>query len=149
MPRPGVQVLLTALLAGVALLLLAAEPTPTHEPSPEARRPAARSGAVKQSKRGAQQRRRARSREQQPTAERIREIQQALIRAGYLASAPTGKWDTSTVQAMRRFQKAHGHSETGKPDALSLIKLGLGPETAGKAAPRPASGEAVRNAREP
>lgn len=71
------------------------------------------------------------------------------MRAGYLASAPTGKWDTSTVQAMRRFQKAHGHSETGKPDALSLIKLGLGPETAGKAAPRPASGEAVPNPREP
>lgn len=58
--------------------------------------------------------------------------------AGYFMAEPTGKWDGATEAAMRRFQKERGHPETGKPDALSLIKLGLGPETAGQSAPRPA-----------
>ncbi len=85
----------------------------------------------------AQRRRRRRRRGQQrPTAERIREIQQALIRAGCLEGKPTGRWDAKSRAAMRRLQEESGLPVTGKLDARSLVKLGLGSETAGVAAPR-------------
>ena len=58
--------------------------------------------------------------------ERIEEIQQALIREGYLASEPTGKWDDATRSAMRRYQDKNGFKATGLPEAKSLMKLGLG-----------------------
>ncbi len=58
--------------------------------------------------------------------DRIVEIQQALIRAGYLKPEPTGKWDEPTRQAMLRFQEEHGFPTTGMPEAKSLMKLGLG-----------------------
>lgn len=57
---------------------------------------------------------------------RIEEIQQALIREGYLAQEPTGKWDDATRSAMRRYQDKNGFSTTGLPEAKSLMKLGLG-----------------------
>lgn len=59
--------------------------------------------------------------------DRIREIQQALIRSHYLEGDPTGKWDAATHDAMLRYQQDNGFSETGLPDAKSLMKLGLGP----------------------
>ena len=59
--------------------------------------------------------------------QRIEEIQSALAGAGYLHGQPTGQWDTSTRDAMRRYQTANGFSATGLPDAKSLMKLGLGP----------------------
>lgn len=52
-------------------------------------------------------------------------------------SAPTGKWDDSTADAVRKFQSSNGLNPTGKLDALTLQKLGLGSETAGLAAPTP------------
>ncbi len=70
-----------------------------------------------------------------PTADRIEEIQSGLSRAGYYKGAPTGKWDASTVDAMKRFQQANGLTPTGKIDALSLQKLGLGSDVAGLSAP--------------
>jgi peptidoglycan hydrolase-like protein with peptidoglycan-binding domain len=93
----------------------------------------------------AQRRRRRRRRGQQrPSAERIREIQQALIRAGYLEGKPTGRWDAKTRAAMRRLQEENGLPVTGKLDARSLVKLGLGSETAGVAAPHPLPPEPVQ-----
>lgn len=74
-----------------------------------------------------------------PTAERISEIQSALARGGYYRGDPNGKWDSSTVDAMRKFQEDHGLDGTGKIDALSLQKLGLGSEIAGVDAPHPAA----------
>ena len=71
-----------------------------------------------------------------PQPARIQEIQQALIDRGYLATPATGKWDAASMEAMRRFQHDNGMDETGKFDALSLIRLGLGPPTAGVGAPR-------------
>jgi len=59
--------------------------------------------------------------------ERIEEIQQALIQAGYLNGTATGQWDDPTRGAMRRFQTEHGFPATGLPEAKSLMKLGLGP----------------------
>lgn len=105
------------------------------------------SGAVIElaQRRASQRRREPRRGQQQPTPARIREIQQALIREGYLTGEPTGKWDAASSEAMRRYQQAHGHPITGKPDALSLIKLGLGPKTAGQAAPRPKTSREAAN----
>ena len=59
--------------------------------------------------------------------DRVREIQQALARDGYLKSEPSGIWDEPTHAAMLRYQNDHGFSPTGLPDAKSLMKLGLGP----------------------
>jgi peptidoglycan hydrolase-like protein with peptidoglycan-binding domain len=72
-----------------------------------------------------------------PTPDRIREIQAALKREGALETEPNGKWDKTTVEAMTKYQGDHGLNPTGKIDALTLQKLGLGSETAGKGAPTP------------
>lgn len=72
-----------------------------------------------------------------PAPDRIGEIQAALVKDGSYAGVPTGKWDDSTAAALRRYQSAHGLSPTGKLDALTLEKLGLGSETAGVAPPTP------------
>jgi peptidoglycan hydrolase-like protein with peptidoglycan-binding domain len=73
-----------------------------------------------------------------PTPQRISEIQQALAKNGAYTAAPNGKWDTSTVEAMKKFQGAHGLTPSGKLDAKTLQQLGLGSQTAGIAAPTPA-----------
>jgi len=65
--------------------------------------------------------------QQQPTPERYREIQQALIDRGYLEGEPTGRWDPASIEALKRFQGDQQLQPTGKIDALSLIRLGLGP----------------------
>jgi peptidoglycan hydrolase-like protein with peptidoglycan-binding domain len=62
-----------------------------------------------------------------PQPERIQEIQQALVQAGYLNAQPNGRWDNQTREAMRRYQADHGFPVTGLPEAKSLMKLGLGP----------------------
>jgi len=72
-----------------------------------------------------------------PDPARIREIQQALAREGFYQGEPTGKWDPQTVSAMKGFQQAKGLAPTGKIEALSLQKLGLGSATAGLAPPEP------------
>lgn len=64
----------------------------------------------------------------QPTPERNKEIQQALIDRGYLAPPPTGVWGLESVDALRRFQQEHNLNATGKLDSLTLIALGLGPK---------------------
>jgi peptidoglycan hydrolase-like protein with peptidoglycan-binding domain len=70
-----------------------------------------------------------------PTPERISEIQSALQREGALGVELNGKWDSATVEAMKKYQGNHGLNPSGKIDALTLHKLGLGSETAGKGAP--------------
>jgi len=72
-----------------------------------------------------------------PTPERIEEIQTALASAGSYHGEPNGKWDQPTIDAMKDFQGSHGITATGKIDALTLQKLGLGSEIAGKGAPLP------------
>jgi peptidoglycan hydrolase-like protein with peptidoglycan-binding domain len=72
-----------------------------------------------------------------PTPDRIREIQGALNREGAFGGQPTGKWDDATVNAMKKFQENQGLNPTGKIDAGTLVKLGLGSDTAGKGAPIP------------
>jgi peptidoglycan hydrolase-like protein with peptidoglycan-binding domain len=72
-----------------------------------------------------------------PTSDRISEIQQALSKDGSFGGTANGKWDDSTVDAMRKFQGTHGLNPSGRLDAPTLQKLGLGSQTAGVAAPTP------------
>jgi peptidoglycan hydrolase-like protein with peptidoglycan-binding domain len=72
-----------------------------------------------------------------PTADRIQEIQGALAREGYYQGDPSGKWDDGTQDAIRRFQEEHALTGSGKIDAPTLQKLGLGSDIAGVSAPRP------------
>jgi len=71
-----------------------------------------------------------------PTPDRISEIQSALSRGGYYDGEPTGKWDSKTVSALQNFQSANNLDVSGKIDAPSLQKLGLGSDIAGVSAPK-------------
>jgi len=72
-----------------------------------------------------------------PTPDRITEIQSSLVRGGYYQGEPNGKWDANTIAAMQKFQSANGLDPSGKLDATSLQKLGLGSGIAGVSAPKP------------
>ena len=72
-----------------------------------------------------------------PTSDRITEIQTALAHGGYYQGDPNGRWDGNTVAALQKFQSANGIEPSGKLDAPSLQKLGLGSDIAGVSAPRP------------
>jgi peptidoglycan hydrolase-like protein with peptidoglycan-binding domain len=102
------------------------------------KKPAASSSAKKSHKRKSSRKLSRWERGQKaPTPDRITEIQQALAKEGSFTGTPNGKWDDSTVDAMRRFQDAHGLNPSGKLDAKTLQQLGLGSQTAGVAAPLP------------
>jgi peptidoglycan hydrolase-like protein with peptidoglycan-binding domain len=77
-----------------------------------------------------------------PTPDRISEIQRALAKDGSFAGTPNGKWDPSTVDAMKKFQESHRLNPSGKLDAKTLQQLGLGSQTAGVAPPLPPMGSA-------
>jgi peptidoglycan hydrolase-like protein with peptidoglycan-binding domain len=79
-----------------------------------------------------------------PTADRISEIQTALAKDGSFGGTPNGKWDDSTVSAMKKYQVVHGLNPTGRLDAPTLQKLGLGSTTAGVAAPQTPPGAVSR-----
>ena len=65
----------------------------------------------------------------EPTPERYKQFQEALIAKGYLHGDATGKWDDASADAMRRFQRDQNLEPTGKPNqSLSIIALGLGPK---------------------
>ena len=59
--------------------------------------------------------------------ERAQAIQEALIREHYLSGEPTGTWNQSSEDAMRRYQTDHGWQSKEVPDSRALISLGLGP----------------------
>ena len=85
-----------------------------------------------------------RSRQLQPTPDRYKEIQQALVSKGYLKSEPTGAWNQESVDALRRFQQDQSLEASGKIDSLSLIALGLGPKRE-TASAKPAAPPATTN----
>ncbi len=82
--------------------------------------------------------------QQQPTPERYREIQEALIARGYLEGPATGVWGPESVEALRRFQQDNHLDATGKINSLSLIALGLGPKRDSAALNGQAKAEAVQ-----
>ena len=61
-------------------------------------------------------------------SERATEIQQALIKNGYLSGEPSGVWDGQSAAAMQKFQGDNGWQTKITPDSRALIKLGLGPQ---------------------
>lgn len=59
---------------------------------------------------------------------RATEIQNALVRSGYLSdSQASGHWDAQTEAAMQKFQADNGWQTKLIPDSRAIIKLGLGP----------------------
>jgi hypothetical protein len=86
---------------------------------------------------------------------RAREIQEALLREHYLTGQPSGVWDETSQDAMRRYQQAQGWQTKTVPDSRALIRLGLGPDhehllnpesamTTGPALPQPQAKPQVR-----
>ncbi len=66
--------------------------------------------------------------QQQPTADRYKQIQQALADKGYFQGPADGSWNAGSVEALKRFQKDQNLDPDGKIGSLSLIALGLGPK---------------------
>ena len=62
-------------------------------------------------------------------SERVTEIQNALIKAGYLDGPPSGQYDEPTIGAMKQFQSKSGLPGNGMPSALALKKLGVSKRT--------------------
>src|ERR1700688_4054192 len=130
---PATLVLLLAAESGVS----AAKPVPAKPKSAASKAPgSAASGKAHVKKTSKHSKRRERG-QKTPTPDRITEIQQALAKDGSFRGTSNGKWDDSTVEAMKKFQAGHGLNPSGKLDAQTLQKLGLGSQTAGVAAPMP------------
>lgn len=126
--RPGVLILM-AVLAGTACLAetssasskktaTSSAKTTTHSKAKS--HSASRKG--KHSKRVSW-----RNRQQKMDSERVRQVQEALIREHYLTGQPTGVWDQKSQNAMVRLQGENGWQTKVVPDSRALIKLGLGP----------------------
>lgn len=139
-------ILPTLLLSLVAGLGVSAEAAQTQTAKKKSATGSSKAGGSKSSSSGKKGTRRSRRQPGQkvPTKDRISEIQSALTKEGSYTGEPNGKWDDSTVAAMKKYQAAHGLNPTGKLDARTLQKLGLGSTTAGAAAPMPPPGAVSR-----
>ena len=127
--RPTHLILLSLLVMGLGV-------SPCWSSAPTTAKKKARSSSSHKGKSGKSSRRQVG--QKAPTPQRISEIQQALAKNGAYAGTPNGKWDASTVEAMKKFQGTHGLTPSGKLDAKTLQQLGLGSQTAGIAPPTPA-----------
>jgi peptidoglycan hydrolase-like protein with peptidoglycan-binding domain len=58
---------------------------------------------------------------------RASQIQESLIKSGYLTGEASGHWDAGTEAAMQKFQSDNGWQTKLIPDSRAIIKLGLGP----------------------
>ena len=126
------------LIAALGLPASAVAGRQTTSPKTTAKRPASSTTKKVPASTRSVKRRKARQKVQMaPTSARISEIQSALAAQGSYKGQPNGKWDAATTQAMKDYQSAHGLTATGKLDALTLQRLGLGSEIAGRAAPLP------------
>jgi len=128
-----------------AALLTSAAPVVSGAGRPPAAQTSTTFTAAKKKKRAASKSKRKSKVKGQtaPTSDRIREIQSALQKDGSYEGELTGKWDDATADAMKKYQDKNGIPSTGKIDALTLNKLGLGADTAGKGAPLPAATSTV------
>ncbi len=68
-------------------------------------------------------------------SERATQIQEALIKNGYLSGTPTGKWDAESESAMQKLQGSKGWQTKLTPDSRALILLGLGPKQDAESTP--------------
>ena len=102
--------------------------TAVHSSAPAVRRPSAATAANRK-KAAPAKAATWRNRQLAPSADRYREIQQALASKGYLqAEQATGTWDQNSLDALKRFQMEQNLEPSGKINSLSLIALGLGPK---------------------
>jgi hypothetical protein len=60
-------------------------------------------------------------------SERATQLQNALIKSGYLTGTPSGTWDAASQAAMQKLQGDNGWQTKLVPDSRAIIKLGLGP----------------------
>ena len=134
-----------------AALLMSAAPVVSRAGHPGAAQTSSNSTTAKKKKHSSSKsRKKSRVKGQAaPTPDRIKDIQTALQKDGSYEGQPTGKWDAATTDAMKKYQDKNGISPTGKIDAASLNKLGLGSDTAGKGAPVPAASSSVAPADPP
>jgi peptidoglycan hydrolase-like protein with peptidoglycan-binding domain len=134
-----------------AALLMSAAPVVSRAGHPGAAQTSSNSTTAKKKKHSSSKsRKKSRVKGQAaPTPDRIKDIQTALQKDGSYEGQPTGKWDAATTEAMKKYQDKNGISPTGKIDAVSLNKLGLGSDTAGKGAPVPAASSSVAPADPP
>jgi peptidoglycan hydrolase-like protein with peptidoglycan-binding domain len=125
------------LVAGLGVCVASAKAQGTVHKKSTASKPGSKSGSSLHRTRSSKKSSRRERGQKVPTPDRISEIQQALAKDGSFSGTPNGKWDDSTVEATRKFQEAHGLNATGKLDAKTLQKLGLGSQTTGVAPPLP------------
>jgi hypothetical protein len=145
-------------VAGMLVLVASAAPAqtalqPAAKPAPktaQAGKSAAEPMLIAQRRRPSARRQAGnwRTRQQVIDRQRAREIQQALVREGYLEKGDAdGIWGERSKAAMERYQAKNGWQSKIVPDSRALIKLGLGPQYAGvinpeSLAPREAPGDA-------
>jgi len=130
------EIRLTFSLLVAAALVASTVPTQAQSTA-QANPTAKKSGSASHRSKSTKKSKRRERGQKAPAPDRISEIQQALSKDGSYGGKPNGKWDDSTVDAMRKFQESHGLNPTGKLDAKTLQQLGLGSQTAGVAAPLP------------
>jgi len=128
---PATLMLLLAAESGVS----SASAGPAKPRSSASKAPGSAAGGKAHAKKTSKHSKRRERGQKVPTPDRITEIQQALAKDGSFTGTPNGKWNDSTVEAMKKFQAGHGLNPSGKLDALTLQRLGLGSQTAGVAAP--------------
>jgi peptidoglycan hydrolase-like protein with peptidoglycan-binding domain len=112
--------------------------TAAHAPAKKGAKPATAKAAGKSAagkttktaalRKGKSARHPSRSRQQAPSPERYKEIQQALASKGFFQGEPTGEWGPDSVDSLKRFQTAQSLTPDGRIGSLSLIALGLGPK---------------------
>jgi peptidoglycan hydrolase-like protein with peptidoglycan-binding domain len=97
--------------------------TPVKKPSP-----ASKATTKTAAKRSVRRKAAVPADQSRPTKDRYVEIQTALANAGYFSGPADGNWRDESVKALQQFQQDQGLEPTGKIDALTLIRLDLGPD---------------------
>lgn len=158
---PRLLLIPPALLLTASLPLLPAAKPPAKKSAPKAKAGSSAKAAPKGSaSRSASKRSGARkatpvrhrpATQQQPDAQRIREIQEALSAKGYPVEV-NGVWGPESVQALSKFQEdqnINNMSGRGKLDSLTLIALGLGPQRGTPTPPASQETQAVTEGKNP
>jgi hypothetical protein len=127
----------------------AASKAPSKAVSKAPTKAASKTGAKSAGKKGSKSAKKAaprttwRNRQAAPTAERYKEIQDALAAKGFLSQEDaTGVWGSNSAAALKKFQAAQNIGSSGKIDSLSLIALGLGPKRDAAVPVKPPQAEA-------
>jgi hypothetical protein len=113
--------------AGLTLLLAAALVAPPAFAANTRRTTGSRTSSSHKLSHSRHRARRARG-QQAIDPDRVTQIQQALIREHYLTGDADGNWDSTTVDAMQKYQADHGWQTKLMPDSRALKSLGLGPD---------------------